>query len=110
MVGDVLVCPRMGTVAFGSCSRGWSFNGELHGDLCSEMGDDNEEVVKHLWGHSFFTAKEKTWASAVQPEGCVALLPRVLWVRRWVRHTAGGHALGEACDAGRVFVCVRVCV
>merc|ERR1712137_228294 len=77
LMGDVQVDPAKGTVAFGSGLHGWGFNVERFArSYAAKMGMDKDEMMKRLWGDSFFNAKKKTWTNVQQPEGCSEPLPR----------------------------------
>merc|ERR1712137_1203917 len=77
LMGDVQVGPEKGTVAFGSGLHGWGFNVERFARIyATKMGMDKDEMMKRLWGDSFFNAKKKTWTNVQQPEGCSEALPR----------------------------------
>jgi len=76
-MGDVMVDPAKGTVAFGSGLHGWGFNVERFAKIyAAKMGVDKAKMMKRLWGDSFFNAKKKTWTNVQQPEGCTEALPR----------------------------------
>merc|ERR1712173_23330 len=77
LMGDVQVGPEKGTVAFGSGLHGWAFNVERFAKIyASKMGVDKDNMMKRLWGDSFFNAKKKTWTNVAQPEGCDKPLER----------------------------------
>jgi elongation factor 2 len=77
LMGDVMVGPEKGTVAFGSGLHGWGFNVERFAKIyAAKMGVDKEKMMKRLWGDSFFNAKKKTWTNVQQPEGCDKPLER----------------------------------
>jgi elongation factor 2 len=77
LMGDAMVGPEKGTVAFGSGLHGWGFNIERFAKIyASKMGVDKEKMMKRLWGDSYFNAKKKTWTNVCQPEGCDKPLER----------------------------------
>merc|ERR1712137_1485544 len=50
--------------------HGWGFNVERFAKIyAAKMGMDKDEMMKRLWGDSFFNAKKKTWTNVQQPEG-----------------------------------------
>jgi len=77
LMGEVLVEPSKGTVAFGSGLHGWGFNVERFAKIyAAKMGVDKDKMMKRLWGDSFFNAKKKVWVNVTQPTGCTEPLPR----------------------------------
>lgn len=77
LMGEVLVEPSRGTVAFGSGLHGWGFNVERFAKIyAAKMGVDKDKMMKRLWGDSFFNAKKKVWTNVAQPEGSTEALPR----------------------------------
>merc|ERR1712048_474438 len=70
MMGDAMVGPEKGTVAFGSGLHGWGFNVERFAKIyAAKMGVDKEKMMKRLWGDSFFNAKKKVWTNQKTHEG-----------------------------------------
>jgi len=77
LMGEVLVEPSKGTVAFGSGLHGWGFNVERFAKIyAAKMGVDKDKMMNRLWGDSFFNAKKKVWTNVQQPEGVTEPLPR----------------------------------
>jgi elongation factor 2 len=70
MMGDVMVDPALGTVAFGSGLHGWGFNVERFAKIyAAKMGVDKDKMMKRLWGDSYFNAKKKVWTNVGEHEG-----------------------------------------
>mmetsp|Transcript_40249 Transcript_40249/g.74632 ORF Transcript_40249/g.74632 Transcript_40249/m.74632 type:complete len:837 (+) Transcript_40249:101-2611(+) len=76
-MGEVMVAPEKGTVAFGSGLHGWGFNVERFANIyAKKMGVEKDKMMKRLWGDSYFNAKKKVWTNVMQPEGCAEPLQR----------------------------------
>ncbi|KAF7359929.1 Elongation factor 2 [Mycena venus] len=63
-LGDVLVSPLKGTVAFASALQGWGFTlRRLALRYSKKFGVDRDKMIERLWGDHFFNPKTKEWAT-----------------------------------------------
>ena len=64
LLGDVLVNPAKGTVAFGSGLHGWGFTlTKFAGMYAKKFGVRKERLMEKLWGDNFFDGKAKKWVT-----------------------------------------------
>ena len=64
LLGDVLVNPAKGTVAFGSGLHGWGFTlTKFAGMYAKRFGVKKERLMEKLWGDNFFDGKAKKWVT-----------------------------------------------
>jgi len=62
LLGDVLVNPAHGTVAFGSGLHGWGFTLTRWANMYSKkFGVKKEKLMEKLWGENYFDVKGKKW-------------------------------------------------
>eukprot|EP01090_Pellita_catalonica_P010166 TRINITY_DN21631_c0_g1_i1.p1 TRINITY_DN21631_c0_g1~~TRINITY_DN21631_c0_g1_i1.p1 ORF type:complete len:841 (-),score=168.69 TRINITY_DN21631_c0_g1_i1:65-2587(-) len=62
LLGDVMVYPDKGTVAFGSGLHGWGFTLNKFASMyAKKLGIDSEKLRSRLWGNHFFDAKAGKW-------------------------------------------------
>jgi len=62
LLGDVMVYPEAGTVAFGSGLHGWGFTLLAFAKLYAKMfGVTETKLMKRLWGDNFYDKSSKTW-------------------------------------------------
>ena len=61
-LGDCMVDPTKGTVAFSAGLHGWAFTLTKFARMyAKKFGTDVEKMMMRLWGNNFFAAKEKKW-------------------------------------------------
>lgn len=64
VLGDVMVYPERGTVAFGSGLHGWAFTVRQFATRYSKkFGVDRVKMMERLWGESYFNPKTKKWTN-----------------------------------------------
>jgi len=62
LLGDVLVNPAHGTVAFGSGLHGWGFTLTRWANMyAKKFGVKKEKLMEKLWGENYFDVKGKKW-------------------------------------------------
>ncbi|KAL0248676.1 hypothetical protein GEMRC1_003910 [Eukaryota sp. GEM-RC1] len=63
-LGDVMVDPAKGTVAFGSGLHGWGFTLTHFANMyASKFGIERAKLIDRLWGDNFFDSPAKKWKS-----------------------------------------------
>ncbi|KAJ2690145.1 translation elongation factor 2 [Coemansia spiralis] len=63
-MGNLLVSPELGTVAFGSGLHAWGFTlRQFATRYAKKAGIDRGKMMKRLWGDSFFNGETKKWTS-----------------------------------------------
>ncbi|KAJ1891885.1 translation elongation factor 2, partial [Kickxella alabastrina] len=63
-MGDLMVSPELGTVAFGSGLHAWGFTlRQFAARYSKKFGIDRNKLMKKLWGENFFNTKTKKWSS-----------------------------------------------
>ncbi|KAJ1644649.1 translation elongation factor 2 [Coemansia asiatica] len=63
-MGNLMVSPELGTVAFGSGLHAWGFTlRQFAVRYAKKFGVDRNKMMKKLWGENFFNAKTKKWSS-----------------------------------------------
>jgi elongation factor 2 len=61
-VGDVMVHPNHGTVAFGAGKDGWAFTLRQFAIRASKrFGVKKEKMMERLWGDNFYNAQTRKW-------------------------------------------------
>eukprot|EP00126_Sphaerothecum_destruens_P001570 Sdes_comp14985_c0_seq1m3720 len=61
-MGNIMVDPSCGTVAFGSGLHGWAFTLKQFAEMYADkFGMDPEKLMKRFWGDHFFNAQTKKW-------------------------------------------------
>jgi len=61
-LGDCMVDPTKGTVAFSAGLHGWAFTLTKFARMyAKKFGTDVEKMMTRLWGNNYFAAKEKKW-------------------------------------------------
>lgn len=61
-LGDVMVDPSKGTVAFGAGLQGWAFTLTRFARMyAKKFNVDEAKMMKRLWGDNFFDPKAKKW-------------------------------------------------
>jgi len=64
-LGDPMVYPEKGTVAFGSGLHGWGFTLTKFADLYSaKFGTPIPKLMKKLWGDNYYDAAAKKWSKS----------------------------------------------
>ncbi|KAI3828406.1 hypothetical protein L1987_02507 [Smallanthus sonchifolius] len=64
LLGDVMVYPEKGTVAFSSGLHGWAFTLTNFAKMyASKFGVDESKMMERLWGENFFDPKTKKWTT-----------------------------------------------
>mmetsp|Transcript_5849 Transcript_5849/g.12394 ORF Transcript_5849/g.12394 Transcript_5849/m.12394 type:complete len:573 (-) Transcript_5849:1040-2758(-) len=64
-VGNLMVDPTKGTVAFGSGLHQWAFTLKKFSETyASKFGVEPEKFINKLWGDWYFDAKRKVWTTA----------------------------------------------
>lgn len=62
-MGELLVFPENGTVAFGSGLHAWGFTlRQFAVRYAKKFGIDRDNLMKKLWGDNFFNPKTKKWS------------------------------------------------
>lgn len=65
LLGQVLVDPSKGTVAFGSGLHGWGFTLTRFAKMyAKKFGVAKDRLMEKLWGENYFDAKAKKWVTA----------------------------------------------
>jgi len=68
-MGDLLVYPQKGSVAFGSGKECWGFTLTRFAFMYSKkLGLDADKLMTKLWGDSYFNPETKKWTSENQTE------------------------------------------
>jgi len=61
-LGDCMVDPTKGTVAFSAGLHGWAFTLTKFARMyAKKFGTDVDKMMTRLWGNNYFAAKEKKW-------------------------------------------------
>mmetsp|Transcript_3557 Transcript_3557/g.9023 ORF Transcript_3557/g.9023 Transcript_3557/m.9023 type:complete len:851 (+) Transcript_3557:73-2625(+) len=61
-LGDCMVDPTKGTVAFSAGLHGWAFTLTKFARMyAKKFGTDVDKMMIRLWGNNYFSAKEKKW-------------------------------------------------
>jgi len=69
-LGDVMVYPDKGTVAFGSGLHGWAFTvRQFAVKYAKKFGVDRTKMLERLWGDNYFNPKTKKWTKVADHEG-----------------------------------------
>ncbi|CAO1619539.1 unnamed protein product [Sympodiomycopsis kandeliae] len=64
VLGDVMVFPEAGTVAFASGLHGWAFTlRQFAARYGKKFGVDKDKMMQKLWGDNFFNPKTKKWST-----------------------------------------------
>lgn len=62
-MGDIMMDPAKGNVAFGSGLHGWGFNLRQFARLySSKFGIKEEKIMRRLWGDNFYNPDTKQWS------------------------------------------------
>jgi len=62
LMGDVMVFPEKGTVAFSAGLQGWAFTLSRFARMyAAKFGVDKEKMAKRLWGDSYYDQDAKAW-------------------------------------------------
>jgi elongation factor 2 len=65
LLGNVLVDPAKGTVAFGSGLHGWAFTlSKFAGMYAKKFGAKKERLMEKMWGENYFDAGTKKWVKS----------------------------------------------
>jgi elongation factor 2 len=76
VMGDVLVNPNLGSVAFGSGYQGWFFTlGKFAKMYGAKFGIDHRKMMERLWGDNFYDPVAKKWKTTPKGEDG-SILPR----------------------------------
>eukprot|EP01107_Rhizomastix_libera_P002139 TRINITY_DN13834_c0_g1_i4.p1 TRINITY_DN13834_c0_g1~~TRINITY_DN13834_c0_g1_i4.p1 ORF type:complete len:843 (-),score=186.44 TRINITY_DN13834_c0_g1_i4:111-2639(-) len=68
LMGEILINPTAGSVAFGSGLHGWFFTlGKFAKMYGAKFGIDYKKMMERLWGDNFYDPKAKKWKK--QPQG-----------------------------------------
>jgi len=69
-MGDLLVYPNKGSVAFGSGKECWGFTLTRFAFMYSKkLGLDSNKLMEKLWGDNYFNPETKKWTTENQTEG-----------------------------------------
>jgi len=69
LLGDVQVYPNLGTVGFGSGLQSWGFTIERFAVMyMKKFGIKKEQMMRKLWGDSFFNPATKKWVEVQYTE------------------------------------------
>jgi len=64
LMGDVMVFPEKGTVAFSAGLQGWAFTLSRFARMyATKFGVDKEKMAKRLWGDNYYDPEGKVWLS-----------------------------------------------
>ncbi|KAJ2494796.1 translation elongation factor 2, partial [Coemansia sp. RSA 2049] len=64
IMGNLMVSPEFGTVAFGSALHGWAFTlRQFAVRYSKKFGIDRVKLMKKLWGENYFNSKTKKWTN-----------------------------------------------
>ncbi|PWA68375.1 Elongation factor G, III-V domain-containing protein [Artemisia annua] len=64
LLGDVMVYPEKGTVAFSSGLQGWAFNLTMFAKMyTSKFGVDESKMMERLWGENYFDPNTRKWTT-----------------------------------------------
>ncbi|KAD5318036.1 hypothetical protein E3N88_17982 [Mikania micrantha] len=64
LLGDVMVYPEKGTVAFSAGLHGWAFTLTNFAKMyASKFGVDESKMMERLWGENYFDPKTKKWTT-----------------------------------------------
>lgn len=64
-LGDSMVYPEQGTVAFGSGLHGWAFSlRNFAGRYSKKFGVDKAKLMPKLWGDNYFNPKTRKWTKS----------------------------------------------
>ena len=64
VIGDVMVYPEQGTVAFASGLHGWAFTIRQFAQRYSKkFGVDRQKMMTKLWGENYFNPATKKWTN-----------------------------------------------
>jgi elongation factor 2 len=67
-LGEAMVDPTKGTVAFSAGLQGWAFTLTKFARMyAKKFGVDLEKMMTRLWGDNYFIPKEKKWLKTTQP-------------------------------------------
>ncbi|BFZ09949.1 hypothetical protein BsWGS_12987 [Bradybaena similaris] len=70
-MGDLMMDPSKGNVAFGSGLHGWGFNLRQFANLyAAKFGIKEEKLMRRLWGENFYNPKTRQWTTEMT-EGSV---------------------------------------
>jgi len=73
-LGDVMVDPTKGTVAFSAGLHGWAFTLTKFARMyAKKFNVDVEKMMGRLWGDNYFNAKEKKWIKAAMGQAPAGL-------------------------------------
>jgi elongation factor 2 len=73
-LGDCMVDPTKGTVAFSAGLHGWAFTLTKFARMyAKKFGVDIEKMMQRLWGDNFFNPKEKKWIKAASGQAPAGL-------------------------------------
>ncbi|KAG0210374.1 Elongation factor 2, partial [Mortierella sp. NVP41] len=63
-IGDVMVYPEQGTVAFASGLHGWAFTiRQFAVRYAKKFGVDRQKMMEKLWGENYFNPATKKWTT-----------------------------------------------
>ncbi|KAE8355294.1 P-loop containing nucleoside triphosphate hydrolase protein [Aspergillus coremiiformis] len=64
-LGDCMIYPEKGTVAFGSGLHGWAFTvRQFAVKYAKKFGVDRKKMLERLWGDNYFNPKTKKWTKS----------------------------------------------
>ncbi|GJV68584.1 elongation factor 2 [Tanacetum coccineum] len=64
LLGDVMVYPEKGTVAFSAGLHGWAFTLTNFAKMyAAKFGVDEPKMMERLWGENYFDTKTKKWTT-----------------------------------------------
>jgi len=67
-LGEAMVDPTKGTVAFSAGLQGWAFTLTKFARMyAKKFGVDLDKMMGRLWGDNYFIPKEKKWLKTTQP-------------------------------------------
>ena len=69
-LGNVLVDPAKGTVAFGSGLHGWGFTlTKFAGMYAKKFGAKKDRLMEKMWGENYFDPASKKWVKVASKDG-----------------------------------------
>ncbi|KAI8326243.1 putative EFT2-translation elongation factor eEF2 [Martensiomyces pterosporus] len=73
-MGDLMVYPEKGTVAFGSGLHAWAFTlRQFAARYAKKFGVDKSKMMNKLWGENYFNPKTKKWSKTSADKTCKSL-------------------------------------
>lgn len=70
-LGEIILSPELGNVAFAAAKQAWGFNLRTFARIYSvKLGINEDKLVQKLWGENYYDPESKSWTtSATSPSG-----------------------------------------